>query len=273
MQVGAYTFKGTADVLVRQLEAAERRDNEAEVKAKRYGCTTAFCFVFGIVLSFVAIGFPLLLLLGPPLVVAGIVFAVKYSREKKHDLDDRKLEAALRVVQVLRTDIPAQEEVDLRLDFRDYRVGGRLVEKQGGWFSSLKVYEYEHAWLDFSARLADGNVVGVAVTDEVTRKEKSKRKYTKVRERVSSDIALSLKLREGSAEDVRARVSGAPRGLAIRRLDARGARLTAVLRGGQALTQKGRTGSSTTGEPLGADTLLGALLWVYAGIAPPGKAA
>ncbi len=273
MEVGAYRFQGTADALLRQLETAERRDNEAEGKAKRYGCTTAFCFVFGIVLSFASIAFPPLLFLGPPLVVAGIVFAVKYSREKKHDLDDRKLDAALRLVQVLRADIPAQESVALRLDFRDYRRGGRLVTKEGGMFSSLKVYDYEHAWLDFSARLADGNVVAIAVVDEVTRKEKSKRKYTKVRERVSSDVSLSVKLREGDAAQVQARLDGAPPGLAVRRVVGQGAHLRVSLEGGEALTLQGRGSASTNGKLLDADSLLGALLWVYGGIAPPAKAA
>ena len=71
------------------------------------------------------------------------------------------------------------------------------------------MYDYEHAWFELSARLADGNVVSLGVRQEITRKEKSKRKYTKVRERVSSDIALSMKLREGSAEDVRAHAKAA----------------------------------------------------------------
>ena len=273
MQVGSYTLQGTADVLLRQLEAAERRDNEAEVKAKRYGCTTAFCLVFGIVLSVIGIGFPLLLLLSLPMVVAGFVFAVKYSREKKHDLDDRKLEAALRVVKVLRADIPAQEEIGLKLDFRGYRAGGRLVTKEGGWFSSLKVYDYEHAWFDFTAKLADGNVVALAVTEEVTRKEKSKRKYTKVRERISSEVSLSVKLREGDAAQVQARLAGAPPGLAVRRCGGQGAHLRVSLEGGQSISTQGRGSASTNGRPLDGDTLLGALLWVYGGIAPPAKAA
>lgn len=273
MQVGAHELKGTADVLLRQLEAAERRDNEAEKKAHRYGCLMAACILFGVVGVPASIAFPPLVVVAVALIAGAVVFGVKRSREKTFDLDDHKLQTALRVLKVLRTDIPAQEVVTLKLDFRDYRVGGRQVSKEGGWFSSIRVYDYEHAWFDLDARLADGNVVSIAVRQEITRKEKSKRKYTKVRERVSSDVLLGMKLREGAAEDVRARLAGAPPGLAVRRLDGQGAHLRVALTGGEALTQKGRYGSSTTGQPLGAEALLGALLWVYGGIAPPAKAA
>jgi hypothetical protein len=273
MQVGAHELKGTADVLLRQLEAAERRDDVAEKQAKRYGCLMAACIVFGVISLPVSAAFPPLLLLAAALLVGAVVFGVKRAKEKAFDLDDHKLETALRVLRILRTDIPAQEVVTLKLDFRDYRAGGRLVTKEGGWFSSLKVYDYEHAWFDLDLRLADGNVVSIAVRQEITRKEKSKRKYTKVRERVSSDVLLGVKLREGTAEDVRARLAGAPPGLAVRRLDGQGAHLRVALTGGEALTQKGRFGASTTGTPLGADALLGALLWVYGAVAPPAKAA
>jgi hypothetical protein len=49
MQVGAYALKGTADVLLRQLEAADRRDTTAEVTAKRYGCFLALFLVLAVV--------------------------------------------------------------------------------------------------------------------------------------------------------------------------------------------------------------------------------
>lgn len=272
MKVDAYALKGTADVLLRQLEAADRSDTEAETRARRFGCAGAALLVSGIVCLPVSAAFPPLLALGGLLIVAAIVFLVKRSRAKKFDLDDRKLEAATRVLRVLRTDIPKDEVVQLGLDFRDYRVGGKLVNKEGGWLSSIKVYDYEHAWFALSARLADGNVVSLAVTDEISRKEKSKRKYTQVRERTSSDLSLVIKLREGDAPSVRARLDGTPPGLAIKRLVGEGPHFRAFFTGGRALSTTGRGGSSSTnGEPLGADALLGALLWVYGGIAPAAK--
>jgi hypothetical protein len=267
MRADAYKLKGTADILLRQLEAADRSDHEAERKAKRFGCMGALLLVLGVISLPFSAGVPELLILTAILVPAGIVSLVFRAKAAKFDLDDRKLDAALRLLRVLRTDIPANEVIELGVDFRDYRQGGRLLNKDGGVFSSTKVYEYEHAWLALSARLADGNVVSLAVTDEISRKEKSKRKYTKVRERTSSDVSLSIKLREGDAPSVRARLSGAPPGLALKRLVGEGPHFRASFVGGQALSTSGR-GSSSQGELLGADALLGALLWVYGGIAP-----
>jgi hypothetical protein len=267
MRVDAYRLKGTADVLLRQLEAADRSDHEAERKAKRFGRMGALFLVLGVISLPFSAGVQELFFLTAILVVAGIVSLVIRAKATKFDLDDRKLDAALGLLKVLRTDISANEVIELGVDFRDYRAGGRLINKDGGWLSSLKVYDYEHDWFHITARLADGNVVSMSVTDEISRKEKSKRKYTKVRERTSSDVSLSIKLREGDAPSIRARLSGAPPGLAIKRLVGEGPHFRASFVGGQTLSTSGR-GSSTQGEPLGGDALLGALLWVYGGIAP-----
>lgn len=267
MRVDAYSLKGTADVLLRQLEAADRSDADAEKRARKFGCTGALLLVLGLIGLPVSAAFPPLLVLAGLLIVVAIVFLVKRAKAKKFDLDDRKLDAALRLLRVLKTDIPKDETIELNLDFRDYRVGGKLLNKEGGMFSGLKVYDYEHAWISLTARLADGNVVTMAVTDEITRKEKSKRKYTKVRERTSSDLSLLIKLREGDAPSVRSRLNGQPPGLKIKRLVGEGPHFRAAFTGGQTLSTSGRS-SSTSGEPLGADALLGALLWVYGGIAP-----
>jgi hypothetical protein len=265
MRVDAYRLKGTADVLLRQLEAADRSDNEAEKRATRFGCSGALGLVLGAVsIPLFAINVPELLVASPVLIAAGIVCLVIRARAKKFDLDDRKLEAATRLLRVLRADIPANEVVELAVDFRDYQAGGKLLNKEGGWFSVKKVYDYEHDWLALSARLADGNVVSLEVVDEIKRKVKSKRKRTIVNERVWSDVSLTIKLREGDAPSVRARLDGNPPGLAIKRLVGEGPHFRASFTSGQPAGAK----TTANGQPAGADALLGALLWVYGGISP-----
>lgn len=271
MRVDTYTFHERADLLVRRLEKAGVEDKAAERKSKWLAIFTVFTWIGGVITLFTAP--PLFFVLAVP-----ITFTILLVRTKRHDLDDRKLATALKFIRVLGADIPQEALVDLRIDFRDHRKGGRLVSKEGGMMGP-KVFQYEHAWLAAKVRLADGNELQVAVTADVTRKEKPKRKYTKVRERWFESVEISAKLKDiyGDAAAIAAtlKASGPPKGMTVRRVDGAEGRVRAVFETSEFREQIGRAGSSFVGESnrINGDFLLGALVWFYRGIPGGRKAA
>jgi len=270
MRVDAYTFHEPADALVRRLEEAGVEDKAAERKSKILLVVTVVGWIGGLILTFATGLFPVL--------VIPVVLTVLYVRVKRHDLDDRKLATALKFFRVLRADVPQDGVVDLRIDFRDHRKGGRLVSKEGG-LGRPKVFQYEHAWFAARARLADGNEIQVAVTADVTRKEKPKRKYTKVRERWFETVEITARLKDvyGDAAAIaeKLRGSGPPTGMVVRRVAGADGRVRASFETPEFREMTARGGSSVSGQEnrVTGDFLLGAVVWFYRGIPAGRKAA
>ncbi|HXX93938.1 MAG TPA: hypothetical protein VEN81_09905 [Planctomycetota bacterium] len=269
MRVDAYTFHEAADLLVRRLGGAGREDKAAERTSKVLLVLAVLGWIAGGLLTVVAGMFYLL--------AVPIVLTVLYVRAKRHDLDDRKLATALKFFQVLRADIPSGEPVDLRIDFRSHQKGGRMVSKEAGKAGS-RITVHEHGWFAARARLADGNDVQVAVTSDIIRKEKPKRKYTKVSERWTDTVEIVAKLREvygdPSAIAGALRSSPPPRGLSVRRVVGGDGRLRATFETQEFRRTSGRS-SSVAGEEnrVDGDVLLGAMVWFYRGISGARKAA
>jgi len=271
MRIGEYTYRETADALIARLETVNAEDDTAERRKK--------VLVGGIVVSVILgfIGVPVAAETGfwplPVLALASLVTCiVLLVRTSRHDLDDRKIAAALRFVSIVRADVPATALVSLRVDFRDAEAGGQAV--QGVDPARLGAKRWEHAWFDVTAPLADGNEVSFSVVSDVIRKSKRKRKYTKVRERIAETLDCTIRLDERygdpAAAAERLRAAGAPDGLAVRRLTAAGPRLRVRLETADTITVTGR-GSATHVTPdarVTGDTLLAALLWAYRGLAP-----
>lgn len=269
MRIGEYTYREPADALIARLEAANAEDEQAERRKKWLvgGIVVGvLCGFFGIPVA-AETGFWPMPVLGLATLVVSIVLLVRTNR---HDLDDRKLETALRFLRILRADVPPGDAVSLRIDFRDPEQGGRAAvgaaEKPGA-------KRWEHAWLDVTAPLADGNEVTFAVVADVVRKSKAKRKYTKVRERIAETVEGSIhvdgRYGDPAAAAERLRLSGAPPNLALRRVAATGPRLRFRLETPDTVTVNGRgTVQVTPDARVTADTLLGTLLWAYRALAP-----
>jgi hypothetical protein len=271
MRVNAYTFHEPADALVKRLQQATVEDKAAERKSKVLGILALVGWIAGVLLTVFAGLYPVL--------AVPIVLTVLYVRTKRHDLEDRKLETALKFFRVLRADIPTGEPVDLRIDFRSHQKGGHLLSKEGGSLSQ-RVTVYEHEWFAARARLADGNEVQVTVTAEITRKEKPKRKYTKVRERWFETLEIVTKLRDLYGDS--AAIAGAlqksppPKGLSVRRVRGAEGRVRASFETQEFRQTTGRASSATVlGEEnrVNGDFLLSAMVWFYRGISGSRKAA
>lgn len=204
--------------------------------------------------------------------IAAIVVLLKRGSQGKYDLDDRKLETVVRSLTMIAADTPRTTIMRLMVDFRDYQKGGELTSKdQPGFFSSApKVLKYAHEWLTLEGELADGSNYRLGVSDSVTRKEKRKRKYTKVKASTRGVIVVQLKLkpaRYGDAAALAASLQSAPPppgSLELRGASANGRTLRVALRTQPSLTVTGR-GTQSSGESniLTGDTVLQAMLWIY----------
>ena len=280
MKVGAYKFPGSVKGVLGKLTKVRAEDKVAEKKAKFFGmlmgiaiAAVIICFIAGFVTESVFV-----FVIAGMLVVPLIVFIVLYVQHKAHDLEDRKIDIPSRLLSVLNCDIPKDEKVDLELDFRDYRKGGEQLSKEGGMFS-VRVYKFEHSWLKATVKLADGSSVKLTVVDAVTRKEKPKRKYTKVRERFTGRIELDVRLgrkRYGQMDVSSALMNQAPpEGLNVKSVRQNGSRLSATLLTGPRFKMKGRYGTTEDGQEnaISADMVLQSLMWLYGGIGSQRKSA
>jgi hypothetical protein len=274
VRVDRYTFNTPAAALVGILERAAVSDKTAERARSRWyaigiGCIvlTFLAFFLGAMLA-AATGVPGFLL-APLTIIGAIVSFILGARRGKFDLDDRKLASATRVVSLLRADIPADWPVALSVDFRPYQKTAP-VEKTGGW-TGPRASRYEQRWLELKSQLADGTSVSASITDSVSRKEKPKRKRTKVAERFSTTAVLVLRLdkRYGDAAAVASRLAGSTPDPAwtVKSCRGRGRVLKTVLTlpPGRRVQNRSTTESGMDGIANG-DTLLRTLRWVYGGL-------
>ena len=279
MSVDRYEFDAPILPLLRRLQAAATADKAAEARAskqgKRAGCLglLGFLSIFGVVFSMAELDLPWWLgLLPPSLLVAAIYFGVRAYRASRFDLDDRKLEAVTKVLRALRADADDDQNVNLTIDFRPYVKGGELQEESGGRMSAVREKTYSHRWVELSSGLVDGTRYQLAVTDVIDRKEKRKRKYTKVKERIRSTISLQMRLKAakyGPADAVAAvlQATPPPAPLSLKRVVAKGQNLSLALTTPAARRVSGRSRQEPDPELLvSGDSLLKTFLWAYDGL-------
>jgi hypothetical protein len=229
----------------------------------------AGCLILAIAAAFgwEVFGFPQVVLVVAGLVAACVGLAKLSSRTGQYDLDDVKLHSLLRLLKVLRADVPAAARVSLTVDFRDYKAGGQSRAKGQG------PPAYRQTWLTVKAPLADGSLLLLELSDQVRRKEKSKRKYTKVSELWAGrvDVLLRLGRGHGAAEAAAGRLVQlkAPEPLACRRAVGKGRSLQVHLRLKPTRVVTGRGGPSVSGVPDGravGERALDALHFCYRGL-------
>jgi len=274
-----YRLEATLPSLLQCLEVARADDSKAEARVRTYGKLMVACLLGAAASLFVGffgltLGLAPVLWLIPGLLLVALLLAVLRWDTRRSDLDDRRLIAALRVIRMLQADTPVGSEAELHLDFRDYQKGGQKTGQQGRWYNAVRSKQYRHEWFRLTGALADGTRYRLAATDAVSRKEKRKRKYTKVRERYRGLIQLQLRLRPETCSDLSAlattlRGPPAPPKLHVRSTAARGRRLVATLAGTGTMTRvRGRYRPTQQGREylVNGDMLLQTMLWAYDGI-------
>jgi len=270
--------KNTYPNLMKELIRLKAWDEEIERKRKTWGWMVALsviCAILAIIgvakLSSDSVNqavyiFPSLF------AISFVVSLVIYLRQVSKDLDNRKLETAMSVVARIGEDIPPESQCAITIDFKEYRKGGSLVSKSGSWLTGHE-FLYVHPWLNFSGKLYDGNKFDVLVETYVKRKEKRKRKYTKVKEAFSEKATLTVRLNPEIYPDP-AQVAGnistgiTPYGFEIKRAIGTDKALKVTLETGSSVIVHARGSmSGTLDKLLNGDRLLGLFIQTYAGIA------
>lgn len=185
-----------------QLSAFDRQMEGEEAKWKKrtgaVGCSSVLALV-GTIASIATGIVPLAYLLGPiflAAVVSSVVFGVKWSHFARLNLENRRIQVPQTVLQYLCHDMAPTQVVRLTLDFRNYRDPAFLKNSsKSGLFGAQRAYQYAVPWLNLRGQLLDGHRFDLSLTSLAKRKEKQKRKYTKVREAIRERLDLTVRVK------------------------------------------------------------------------------
>jgi hypothetical protein len=255
-----HQFTEDAEKLLARFAVATVQDRHVDRARRNAGLGFFAALAVGVVLLF---WLPALAAL---LGVVAVVCAVLWFRWKGRDIENRKLETVLKLLRILRADIPRDKPIALTVDLRGYAAGGEPTPRTWARFRRPPIVHYRHRWLQLRCRLADGNVVRIGVTDVV--KSKQKRKKTVVT--WGGDLSLAIRLAPQyaprAAEIGEALHAGPAKSVGVRVVSAR----TRRARRGRDVEPwvVARLRAPRAGAPaVNADTVLGVLRWAYAAIA------
>jgi hypothetical protein len=185
------SLQGTAGDVLQQLGLVEEIDRENEPLARKW---STICIVAGILC---VVSIPLIFLagLGLILLVPSLILLVfgwlKYNKFSRLDLYDRRHEIPARLITYLSADMAPDAPLAVTIDFNSYHnkryKTGQVSE---GW--SVKKYQYELPWFTIRGQLVDGSKFRMKITQDVKRKEKRKRKSTKVTETSREKLNLLI---------------------------------------------------------------------------------
>ena len=183
MTPGVVKLREPADAIVSRFTVAWVHDKALERTMRRlkwaagaFGVIAVGSFITAIVLEKPA----LFVITGAAVVIVAFL-GHRWKVYDRLDIDDRKLQTVLRVLRILRADIPRAERVALTADLRDYDAAGRTPA--GAVFTD--------DWFRLTTRLADGNVLTLALTDRIKRKVKRKGRV-RIAARCKIRVALRL---------------------------------------------------------------------------------
>jgi hypothetical protein len=167
MTPGVAKLRDSADTIVSRFTVAWVEDKALERKKRQLVWIMvglgAAAFISIVTIAF----FHAALHLAVAAAAVGLAVATgfRWRAYRRLDIDDRKLQTVLRVLKILRADIPRTERVHLSVDLRDYEA---TASKPG------PIAVFTDAWFRLTTRLADGNVVTLMLTDRIKRKTKRK---------------------------------------------------------------------------------------------------
>jgi len=268
MKTGLYHLEGPPTQVLSQLEAARSQDLQAERKGFNFGCAAAILLLVGIVSFAASEEFKWLIPVGIVCLVACVASFVWAARAQAHNLEDERILAPLRLLQILRTDLPPDRPIRLKVDFRDYPNRDFQVARQGGLRSGQQT-TYRQSWLELQARLADGGRLRLEVTRQAQRLDywktgggKTRRRF---KDKVQDRVALQLQVPGLDLADLVANLRpGLPLGLTGRTMQVQGDTVRM-----EVLTPRARRNVrlNLEAEHLATgDRLLALLAWTYQGV-------
>ncbi len=244
------TEVGTSELLADLRQMAEL-DKVHEAKERFWKTAMIVAIVVSLASAWLAIYLASMTLAVVPFIstIVAIWTGVMKAGHARLNLEDRRYQIVADVVRHLSCDTPPDIRWRVRIDFNDYRQRRYLKERRGGSFASVSSAKYAIPWLRLDGAFVDGNKFRVAVAMTVKRKEKRKRKYTRVKEVFREQVTLMLRIRErrytgldGLDELIKA--GRLPDGAAISSVSREGSRLTVTADTQPHLRLKGRHGTT-----------------------------
>lgn len=241
----------TPDLLLERCAEMHQADKVAERRKKRLG-------ILGIVLAvvtfftFFAAGpaeSPVLFGVAAGLLVLTIVSFVLRSVFGRADVDDRKLDVPRHLLETLRSEILDKRLVKLWMDFGSYE-NAKKLEDTTKWYNKTGTLRFVRPWLRMTFTLLDGTEVALHARTSCKRKQKQKRKYTKMKDTVIDEVSVFVKppkdksLDPAAADRARAALSGGA-GVVPRGVKVKPRVLLATFRCGPGLRIRGRGGWSS----------------------------
>ncbi len=275
---------GSAEQLRAELERLKADDTrtdavrEAHSRKAAGGCMLTFVLVIGAFFLFSVAP-----LLGVTAAIAAVVVAVgtgqHYAAQQKLakiDLDAPRLAVAEGLLKLLAEDLSPKKALSLTLQHGPCdRFGKKLSEESGSVFGSVRISEHEDDWFELSGTLTDGSVFRLRVCCHLKRKAKPKRKYTKISDRFTDEVVLSLRVPQSDYPDLQSFGLRIPReqfsrqtGMHIKRVAVRGPviRLSAVTGAQLKRTARGGTHSLGTEHAISGSKLMGLFACTYAAL-------
>ena len=176
-------------------KAMEVEEAKWRKRTTALGCTTAL-MLFGTIAGSV-VGGPVLGVLAGlifiGLLVSAIVSGSNLSKYSRLNLENRRYASVAAILKYVGRDMAPDAPVSVRIDFNSY-LDARFVSSSSpaGLFGSVSSKSFKVPWLALSGKLIDGSRFDLSALILGKRKEKRKRKYTKVREGFRERVALSL---------------------------------------------------------------------------------
>ncbi len=188
---------GPIPTILNTLQILQRQDKEVERKIRIFSGISIAGWVLVVISGFIAIqsAMPALLTIPTLLAIGSIFTSIMWYRNNQENIEDRRLTAPEKFLYFLGHDIPKKGKCSLQLNFDGYLKHGKLAANTGGgFFGGVREKNYSDNWFVSKGTLCDGSIFRVSIEQDVKRKEKSKRKYTKINERFTEKVTLSLRV-------------------------------------------------------------------------------
>jgi len=197
-----YERTATAADLQSELAVIAEFDKEAERQSKKWGTRVAFAVaavIVGVIVTFV--GFanenPVGGVFGLITLVVGLIVSiycsVHWTRWSHRNIEDRRYLILQQLVRHLSCDMASDAPLDVELNGNDYHKPEFLSGTEGKTMFSSGVSAYRLPWLTLAGQFVDGHRFTVTATQLVKRKERRKRKYTKVKEAIRERVDLEVR--------------------------------------------------------------------------------
>lgn len=200
-----YRKTATATEIVKELKQLEAQDKIIEGQVRRYKIITIVSIVMAFLGFFIVpiMALALATIAGPgalgiitllyiiAVLFGGIYGGIQWWNYHRLDLEDRRILTALKFARVIGLDLKRGTPLDMAVSFEDYRAHGKVT---AGNQSSGKFVD---DWFQARGRLADNTSFELSVRQKVSRKERRKRKYTKVKESFQELLFVQLSPKTG----------------------------------------------------------------------------